>query len=252
MSRLIGLGGKLRAGKDAVGDYLEEKHDFVKLGMSDALNEALLKLNPWIPKEPLGPVVGTTVTSYERYQTLHDAVGYVEAKKNPEVRRLLQVLGTEVGRDMIDPDVWVNIAEKKIREHWANGKSVVITAMRFPNEIEMLQRMGGFSVWVERPEAERLSNGLENEIGRGTPDKVSEGRTGSQEAIQSHASENSVSANEFEYVLVNDGTLDQLYRKVEKRLIEREGTSWINPKPGAYPTSTGLWQSGVFAPPYDR
>ena len=49
MNRLIGLGGKLRAGKDAVGDYLEEKHDFVKLGMSDALNEALLTLNPWIP-----------------------------------------------------------------------------------------------------------------------------------------------------------------------------------------------------------
>ena len=51
MSRLIGLGGKLRAGKDAVGDYLEEKHDFVKLGMSDALNDALLKLNPYIPTE---------------------------------------------------------------------------------------------------------------------------------------------------------------------------------------------------------
>lgn len=216
MSRLIGLGGKLRAGKDAVGDYLEEKHDFVKLGMSDALNEALLKLNPWIPTPGLDYAI--------RYQELHDMRGYVEAKKNPEVRRLLQVLGTEVGRDMIDPDVWVKIAEKKILEHWANGKSVVITAMRFPNEIEMLERLGGFSVWVERPDAERLSNGLEAEEGRGTPDKVSEGRTGSQEAIQSHASENSVSSSDFEYVLVNDGTLDQLYRKVEKRLIEREGT----------------------------
>ena len=227
MSRLIGLGGKLRAGKDAVGDYLEEKHDFVKMGMSDALNEALLKINPWIPV-PSG--MSDREETFLPYAHIHEAVGYVEAKKNPEVRRLLQVLGTEVGRDMIDPDVWVSIAEKKIREHWANGKSVVITAMRFPNEIEMLTRLGGLSVWVERPDAERLSNGLEAEAGRGTSDRVSEGLTGSQEAIQGHASENSVSSNDFDYVLVNDGTLDQLYRKVEKRLIEREGTQKLVPR----------------------
>lgn len=197
MSRLIGLGGKLRAGKDAVGDYLEEKHDFVKLGMSDALNEALLKLNPWIPV-PSGMSADVT---YLPYAHIHEMYGYVEAKKNPEVRRLLQVLGTEVGREMIDQDVWVKIAEKKILEHWANGKSVVITAMRFPNEIEMLERLGGFSVWVERPTADRLGDTQGDEV-----------------QIGAHASENSVSEVDFQFTLLNDSTLDALYAKVEEVL----------------------------------
>lgn len=231
--KLIGLGGKLRAGKDAVADYLEWEHGYVKLGMSDALNEALLKLNPWIPRELYGPVPGTTVPNWPiRYKDLHDIEGYVEAKKNPEVRRLLQVLGTEVGRDMIDPDVWVRIAEKKIREHWANGKSVVITAMRFPNEIEMLNRLGGFSAWIERPDEQRFYT---------TP--------GTDVNISQHASENSVSAKDFQYVLNNDGTLKQLYRKVEKRLIEREGTETV------YATVDFMGQPAMnaeFYPPYDR
>lgn len=195
---LIGLGGKLRAGKDAIGDYLEENHDYVKLGMSDALNEALLKLNPIIPT---GKHWEAGYEHYMTYQDYHGAHGYVEAKKNPEVRRLLQVLGTEVGREMIDPDVWVRIAEKKIREHWEAGRNVVITAMRFPNEIEMLERLGGFSVWVERPTADRL--------GDTQGDKVQ---------IGAHASENSVSEIDFQFTLLNDSTLDALYTKVEEVL----------------------------------
>lgn len=248
---LIGLGGKLRAGKDVIGDYLEEKHDFVKLGMSDALNEALLKLNPHVRLEdtlklikitPDNDVTGPHFVEAGRfvpYRFLHDAVGYVEAKKNPEVRRLLQVLGTEVGRDMIDPDVWVRMAEKKIREHWANGKSVVITAMRFPNEIAMLKRLGGLSVWVERPDSERLATG-----GLVSPEAaerisvtlraepcaipVPKGRktdTEPHSAIQEHSSENSVSQEDFQYVILNDGTLEQLYDKVEKLSSRRVMTS---------------------------
>lgn len=198
---LIGLGGKLRAGKDAVGDYLEKEHGFVKLGMSDALNEALLKLNPLIPLyfvddwKGLGePVEESDFT--RRYQYIHDTIGYVEAKKIAEVRRLLQVLGTEVGREMIDPEVWVNIAEKKIQQLWAEGKKVVITAMRFPNEIDMLKRLNGLSVWVERPDVLR-------------------GAEAPSSAIASHASETSVNQSMFYVDIMNDRTLEDLYDDTE-------------------------------------
>ena len=222
---LIGLGGKLRAGKDVVGDYLEEKHGYVKLGMSDVLNEALLKLNPLIIIEKDSPLYKDfSALPVVRYADMHLSLGYVEAKKNPEVRRLLQVLGTEVGRDMIDPDVWVRMAEKKIQDLWAEGKSVVITAMRFPNEIDMLNRLGGLSVWIERPDEERLNN--------------------AGEAIQSHASENSVSSKDFSYVMMNDGTLEQLYRKVEKRLVDNEFSSQFSARQEAL--------SHIYHPPYDR
>lgn len=187
LAPLIGLGGKLRAGKDAVGDYLEEHHGYTKLGMSDALNEALLALNPYIPLVELG---GQSV----RYRDLHDRVGYVEAKKHPEVRRLLQILGTEVGREMIDPDVWVNIAVRRITELRQAGVPVVITAVRFPNEVEMIRRLGGTTVWIERP---------------------TEARTDAQGDILTHASETSVSEELFDTVIHNDSTLDRLYGLVE-------------------------------------
>lgn len=219
MSRLIGLGGKLRAGKDAVADYLSETHGFRAMGMSDALNDALLTLNPWVALTETTFFTGSGWRNFIPYRELHAEVGYVEAKKIPEVRRLLQVLGTEVGREMFDPDVWAHIAEKRIRSYLADGRDVVITAVRFPNEVEMINRLGGLTVWVERPETARYEG------------------VGSTESA-SHQSENSVGPDDFAYVLTNDGTLDALYRRVEKRLIRREGV------PEA--------PSGPFHPPYDR
>lgn len=213
MSRLIGLGGALRAGKDAVGDHLVDKHGFQKLGMSDALNEALLVLNPWI----ISPHYARPL----RYQELHNLVGYVEAKKNPEVRRLLQVLGTEVGREMISEDVWADIAERKISRLLGSGQSVVITAMRFPNEIEMLDRLGGFSVWVERDAVSRFA-GLESSSGVSTPEKgisdAGEAPVKSESMITAHASENSVDKGMFEYFLSNNGSLEELYSKTDALL----------------------------------
>lgn len=205
MSTLIGLGGKLRAGKDAAADYLADTHGYHKLGMSDALNEALLKLNPWIT----GTVPNAVSVFGEevrltpiRYQELHDAVGYVQAKTFPEVRRLLQVLGTEVGRDMIGQDVWVNIAEKRIKALLDAGVPVVITAVRFPNELEMIRKLGGTAVWIER---------------------ASEAR-GASEEVSGHASEQSVSMRDFPRAIGNHGTLEELYVNVEA-LIENIDSS---------------------------
>jgi hypothetical protein len=184
---LIGLGGYLRNGKDEVADELVAEYDFTKYGMSDPLNEALLTLNPWIP------VSGSH--AWKHYDTLHDDVGYVEAKKNPEVRRLLQMLGTDVGRNMIDQNVWTTIARKKIQADLDQGKNVVITAIRFPNEVEMVGEMGGVLAWVHRPGEEF------------------------QPKPDAHASETSVRPGDFMLTLVNDGSLYQL-RSATRNLFQ--------------------------------
>lgn len=213
MTHLIGLGGNLRAGKDAFADNLAGNHGFIKMGMSDNLNAALLRLNPIIP------VYGEwqSVAAYMHYADLHDRVGYVEAKKNSEVRRLLQVLGTEVGREMIGPNVWVDMARRDIEQHMRNGRSVVITAVRFPNEIEMIRALGGTTVWIERAVEAR----------------------GASEAVSGHASERSVSADDFEYVIENDGTIAELWAQGDELLEVLGPTNRIS-------EVQELW------PPYDR
>jgi hypothetical protein len=195
---LIGIGGLLYAGKDAVGDYLVDEHDWAKLGMSDSLNLALLTLNPMIPCNVVeGQLVseGHIRGEFVPYQYLHREIGYVEAKKNPEVRRLLQALGTEVGRELIDNNVWVDMTRRRIRTLRAEGVSVIVTGMRFPNELDMIREEGGELWWVSRPGVE-----------------------GGNTLTGSHASENSVGAQDFDTIIPNVGTLEDLHLQVRLAL----------------------------------
>lgn len=203
MSKLIGIGGKRESGKDATSDWIVEdgQGSWVKLGMSDPLAEALYALNPLVPYEPEEDIVRTAdiLDWYESYQELYDRVGYVEAKKNPEVRRLLQALGTEVGRNMIDQDVWINIAKRNIQEHLDAGRNVIITGMRFPNELDVITDLGGELWWVDRP-----------------------GHVPPGESLSSHSSETGVSQDDFAVTIVNDGTLEDLYGKVFELLYGKK------------------------------
>lgn len=203
MSTLLGLGGKLRAGKDEVANYLAEHHEFSPMGMSDALNEALQRIGPegpWVRLDrdaiihrpwERGIRRGKYGSGeFVRYGELLKAVGYVEAKDiSQDVREYLQGLGTEVGREMIDREVWVNIAEKRIKALLAEGKNVVITAVRFPNELEMVRRLGGTTIWIERSSEAR----------------------GAGEDVSKHASENSVQLEDFDWIIPNEGTLENLF-----------------------------------------
>jgi hypothetical protein len=208
-ARLIGLGGRLRAGKDTVADVLVEHHGFRKMGMSDALADALYVLDPVIP---------TGI----RYSAFVRRVGYVEAKKNPEVRRLLQKLGTEVGRDMIGTNVWVDIIEARIRASLAAGIPVAVTGIRFPNEVTMIHRVGGTLVWVSRPEADN--------------------------AAPAHASETSVNVAHFDIDMQNDGTLDELVTRAHRLANVPAADDEALPPPmfdlGDGPRSSG-WYGGT-------
>jgi len=191
MTKLIGFGGKLASGKDTAADYLVEEYGWIKLNMSAPLHEAMLALNPLVPVEfKYG-------TGHWRYSDLVDKVGYTDAKKNPEVRRLLQALGTEVGRNMFSENVWIDIAAGNIDSFRDQGYNVAITGIRFPNEVDMIHQDRGHGapgelVWVDRP-------GLES----------------AEQALASHSSE-SMDAAWFDRTLVNDGSLDDLYTKVDK------------------------------------
>ena len=202
--RLILLGGAYRAGKDTVADYLVEKHDFVKIGMSDPLLKALVALDPWVHVEQ-NAVKWEANGDWEafplRASYVIDEYGYTTAKaKFPEIGRLLQNLGTEVGRNILGKNVWTDIATDTVALHLQAGRSVVLTGVRFPNELEVscdLRMMGSriTSVYVDREPA--LRGGSRN---------------------SSHASENGLTASDFSRVIDNNGTLEDLYAKTEELL----------------------------------
>lgn len=200
MSRLIGIGGRLAAGKDVVADHLVEKHGWVKLGMSDPLLDMALILNPRVQVIPdYDDKYGRTAPDpkYPFLQEVVDRLGYVKAKEIPEVRTFLQRLGTDIGRNRIDENMWIDQAEKNIYEHMKDGSNVVITGIRFENELNMIGRWNrtrtdATSVWVDRPK---------HTIG----------------SAATHESEQ-LTSDGFDLILTNDSTIEALKKKVDDEL----------------------------------
>lgn len=173
---VIGLGGYAFAGKDAAADVLV-KLGWKKTYMSKKLRESLLALDPYIPEHD------------KRYSELDTVLGYEDAKKIPEVRSLLQKLGTEVGRNLYGEDFWVDLMHREVAGYLAEGHSVAVTGIRYLNELNAIWNLGGINIWVERP---------------------------GFEAVNGHSSENSLGRQYFDGVLLNDGTLEDLARATDR------------------------------------
>jgi hypothetical protein len=110
---------------------------------------------------------------------------------------LLKVTGTEAMRGTMWEDSWIRKAEERIKTLQAEGqKNIVVTGIRYPNEIELIERYG-ISAWITR----------ENYP---TPE-------------DSHSSENSVSPADFDQQY-SASTLDEL--KAHAAAIHADYTLW--------------------------
>jgi hypothetical protein len=196
---VLALTGGARTGKDTVGNYLVEKYGYTRIAFADPIKQCVLALNPEVRIEHFDhpDVVQYATYAVYPYMRVADIVqqfGWEIAKEVKEVRIMLQRMGTEVGRDIITPaldlesSLWIEIAEKKVDTILFNGP-VVITDERFDDE-------AGF-VWnYEEGKNIRLTN----------PNAP---------AVASHSSENGVDSGLIDIELVNDGTLEDLYKKVD-------------------------------------
>ncbi|MCW2725871.1 MAG: hypothetical protein JWN35_2792 [Frankiales bacterium] len=144
---LIGLIGLKRSGKDTYAARLVAEHGFTRLALADPMRDAALALDPIVNVYDAGDEWGGIFT--ERLSEVVARVGWDRAKEEyPEVRRTLERLGTEVGRDIFGEDSWLGITDAKVS---ATPGPVVITDVRFPNEYEWIKRRGGVLVRVIRP-----------------------------------------------------------------------------------------------------
>jgi len=77
------------------------------------------------------------------------------------VRRLLQALGTEGGRHVFGPDVWVDELFDRVRE--SSADVVIVTDVRFHNEFYRIHDYGGSVCLVNRREADAVVDNHESE-----------------------------------------------------------------------------------------
>lgn len=95
------------------------------------------------------------------------------------VREVLQIMGTDIFREMFEYDIWAN---SPFRRNWSDYDVVVITDCRFPNEKLVTESNGGIVIRIER------NTGLND----------------------THASETSLDDTKFIYHYINNGSLIEL------------------------------------------
>ena len=138
---LIGLTGPAQSGKDTAAQHLRARHGFRQIAFADPLRAMLMA------------AFALTSADFEpgRKEEVLPEVG-----KSP--RQLMQSLGTEWGRQLVHPDVWVRLAEDTIlAECVTNGRSVVVSDVRMENEADMIRKRGGIVIHLHRIHAPRGS-----------------------------------------------------------------------------------------------
>lgn len=161
--KIIGLTGLKRSGKDTIANYLSKYYGYERIAFADPLKYACIELFGF---------------NYDQC--------YESAKEEPDEfwfgltpRKIFQFIGTELMRNKMSElhpnfgqDFWVLCCEKKIKDILSVQKDtlIVISDVRFPNECEMIKKMGGIVIRVNRDcvdtgedlhESERLVKELE-------------------------------------------------------------------------------------------
>lgn len=129
-------------------------------------------------------------------------------------RKMLQQVGTDLFRNQLHPNTWVNATfadykpigdtllegeVRRVREEDLIYPNWIITDMRFPNELEAVKKHNGITI--------RINRGLVE-------------RTGKMIQGPEHISETALDDAEFDYVIENDCTIDDLIEKVREILIK--------------------------------
>lgn len=173
---LVGVCGKAGSGKDTVGDYLVKQYNFNRIALADPIKRLV-----------------EDVFVLDKH-TVYDRI----AREQPldrwpswTVRKLLQFIGTELFRENIDDAIWVKSLWYRICDDSKNN--YVVTDVRFPNELQYFKDNAKNGQFVS---LKTVRKGCDGSVG-----------------LHGHASE--AYDLEAQYVLENNGTLEDLYNRVD-------------------------------------
>lgn len=129
-------------------------------------------------------------------------------------RFLLQQFATNFARDTIDPSIWIRAWANTVSTIPEDSPNIVVDDVRFENEVKVIKEMGGYLWKIERPCLSRKDS-----------PKVSTFWWFLRELLipeKQHHSEGNLDHVEFDVVIINDGSLEDLKEKVIDALCSIE------------------------------
>lgn len=198
---IIGLCGEKGSGKDTVAAYLIKEHGFERRAFADPMKKSVAALLD-IPYHEIDNFKNDdtvfVTTGYKNFNVKQvaghgpNAPYEADAMWSPirelTFREFLQRFGTESHRDVFGEDFWLD--QTLPVGGYYSGRAIVVTDVRFENEVRRIQDLGGHVVRVMRP-------GLV-----------------SQDPHRSEAP----SLLSVNYRLINDGTIEELSGHIEHML----------------------------------
>lgn len=137
MKRLIGIAGKAGSGKNTVAMFaIEQSRYTLPIALADPIYSMADVL---LVSFGIDPEWGDRKWKEEVHPLL-----------SVSPRRILQTLGTEWGRQLIAPDLWISLAKGRIARLMSSGFGVIVTDVRFENEADMIRAEGGCIWHVDR------------------------------------------------------------------------------------------------------
>jgi hypothetical protein len=183
---VVGLSGYARAGKDTAAAWYVENHGYTRMSFADPIREALAKINPTVEVEGLGHM------KIQSHLHLSESIGHngweFLKEHAPDIRGMLQRLGTEVGREMFDADFWVDYA----LDNAPDGSKIVFADCRFPNEANAIRALGGKVIRINRPGVS---------------------------AVNAHISETALDDYPFDVIIENVGDIETLHHLMGDVLV---------------------------------
>jgi hypothetical protein len=206
---IVGITGLIGSGKDTVADYLVNFHEFRRESFASTLKDAVSAVFGW----DRTMLEGRTKEAREWREQVDPWWAERLAMPTLTPRWILQYWGTEVCRKAFHDDIWIASLENKLR---TSKDHVVISDCRFPNEIESIKRAGGKIVWIRRgPLPDWYEIALQANAGSNWA--VQELKT-----LGIHSSETAWIGTEFDVIIENDGSIEQLYSQTKQLIVRNE------------------------------
>lgn len=204
---IIGFVGLIGAGKDTAADYLVNFHGFRRDSFANTLKDAVAAVFGW----DRTLLEGRTKEAREWREQVDP--WWAERLNMPHLtpRWILQYWGTEVCRSGFHDDMWIASLENKMRK---TGDNIVISDVRFPNEIAAIRNSGGIVVRVKRGEdPDWYRDACDANAGPKCINWSLASKRLKDRGI--HASETAWCGTNFDAIVNNDTSIDDLYKQIE-------------------------------------
>lgn len=253
---IISINGKVGSGKDTVGKFIQYLmwKDRVERGIERKFHwtvedflegKAVERASGWEIKKFATKLkqiacmmLGCTMEQLEDQEFKASPLPEEWQTKFPideikTYRWFLQTLGTESTREMIHGDFWINglFADYKGKEWEEQGvyreSKWIITDLRFPNELRAIKIHGGITIRVNRKKEDKYYYNAEYVTLDQLREIIKEERGNYPlyeyckiYRVAEHESEIALDKVQFDHVIDNNGTIEELIEKVREILIK--------------------------------